>query len=336
MRGAASIPTRASRPGLGRFAIVLLAAVLAAGCGDDKPEASSSAPVRVTDHTGKRVELDRPAKRVVTTEWESTEGVLSLGVTPVGVADKGFYDEWVGAGPRIPNEVANVGQRDEPSLEKIAQLRPDLIVVPNDLPAKSIDRMRKIATVVVVDPYPEPKSAAPSEWEQLRDEIVMLGTLLDRRERAEALLARLDRTIAAQRERIEEAERTGDTIVLTQAFTAGKPVARLFDSGSQLIEVARRLGLRNGFDGEHKHYSITEVGLEGLQQIGDADWLLTMTQPNDDPFTGAWKDNPAYRSLPVVERGRVREIGGDTWTWGGTLSAELAAKRIADAVTGAP
>ena len=56
------------------------------------------------------------------------------------------------------------------------------------------------------------------------------------------------------------------------------------------------MGLRNGFKGKHVDYSFTTVGLEGLRQIGDADWLLMLAQPNtrDDELDafGAWKDNP--------------------------------------------
>jgi iron complex transport system substrate-binding protein len=126
----------------------------------------------------------------------------------------------------------------------------------------------------------------------------------------------------------------GQRVALVQAFTAGKPSARLFDDGALLVEVVSRLGLENAFDGERRQWGITPAGLEGLQRLGDADWLLTLALPSDDPFKETWGKNPAYQRMPVVEKRHVVPIGGDTWTWGGPLSAELAAKRIADAVTG--
>lgn len=100
-----------------------------------------------------------------------------------------------------------------------------------------------------------------------------------------------------------------------------------------LIDVARRIGLENAYDGPKQDWGITEVGLEGMRQVGNAEWLLTMALPDDDPFKDAWAENPAWQQLPVVERGHVRDIGADTWTWGGPLSAALAAERFADAVT---
>ena len=117
-------------------------------------------------------------------------------------------------------------------------------------------------------------------------------------------------------------------------FIDRQEVRRLLDDGAQLVEVLRRLGLRNAFRGERQRWGITPAGLEGLRAVADADWLLTLALPTDDPFHETWADNPAYRRFEVVRRDRVVPLGGDTWTWGGPLSAELAAKRIADAVTG--
>jgi ABC-type Fe3+-hydroxamate transport system substrate-binding protein len=324
---------------LGAVGISAVTAATLAACGDESSATAGACgdeaePVKVTDAVGREVALDCPATRIVTTEWESTENALALGVTPVGVADEDTYDEWVAAGERIPEDVENVGERHQPSLEKIAALAPELIIAPRDLPADKREKLAEIAPLATVDPYPVPEPGAPSELEMLRREVTMMGELLDRENEAEQLLADLDATIAEQRERIEQAGRTGDEIVIAQAFTTGKPVARLFDDGSQMLAVARKMGLRNAFDGEKQEYSITEVGLEGLREIENADWLLTATQSDDDPFTEAWADNPAYQSLDVVRRDRVVPLGGDTWTWGGALSAALVAERIADALTG--
>jgi ABC-type Fe3+-hydroxamate transport system substrate-binding protein len=334
-----SISTNRILRTIGAAALAAVLAGLLAACGSQSGATAGACgdnaePVEVTDAVGREVRLDCPATRIVTTEWESTENALALGVTPVGVADEDTYDDWVAAGERIPEEVENVGERHQPSLEKIAALAPELIIAPRDLPADKREKLAGIAPLATVDPYPVPEPGAPSEWEMLRREVTMMGELLGREEEAKDLLAELDATIAQQRERISDARRTGDTIVIAQAFTTGKPVARLFDDGSQMLAVARKLGLRNGFDGERQEYSITEVGLEGLRQIEHNDWLLTATQSDDDPFTEAWADNPAYRSLDMVKRDRVVPLGGDTWTWGGALSAALVAERIADALTG--
>jgi iron complex transport system substrate-binding protein len=318
-----------------------LVAVALAACGDDeaRPPASSSGsaesgPVAITDDTGRLVELEAPAERAVTAEWDHTENALALGVTPVGAGDTDQYRDWVAAGRPIPEETQSIGTRSEPSLEKIAALRPDLIIVGREAVIKSREQLEQIAPVVVFNGYVKPaKNRDGAEWERMVEQFERTATLLGREQKAADVLESVKRDVAAARERIEEAGRAGDEIALAQGYTAGKPVSRLFDDGAMLVDVARRVGLENAYDGELQDWGITEVGLEGMRKVGQADWLLTMALADDDPFRGAWAENPAWQRLPVVERNRVRHIGADTWTWGGPLSAALAAERFADAVT---
>ena len=315
-------------------AVALIAALSLAACGGDDNDASAgTGRVAITDDTGKRVELERPATRVVAIEWESAENVLALGVDPVGVGDREIYRDWVAAGEDLPESTQSVGTRGEASLEKVASLKPDLIVAGRDGIEKSRAKLERIAPVAVFDIAPEPGSGA-TEWERMTTEVQRLGVLLGKADAADALLARLERTLDEQRAKVEGAGATGQSVALVQGFTDGKPSARLFDDGAQLVEVLRRLGLENAFDGKQQRWGITPAGLEGLRRVADANWMLTLALPSDDPFRETWSKNPAYRRFPVVERGRVVPLGGDTWTWGGPLSGELAARRIAAAVTG--
>lgn len=334
--------TRTARPRAAMLpALIALAlALLLAACGGDDaaPDAGAdraeagSGPVSVVDDTGTTVELDAPAERVVAIEWEAAENVVALGLEPVGIGDADLYPDWVAAQP-LPEGVESVGTRGEASLEKIAALEPDLIVAGRDGTAKNRDQLERIAPVAVFDIAPVPGDE-DSEWERMVAEVERLGTLLGREDEAGELLAELDASLAEQAERVEAAGQSGKSVALVQAFTAGKPSARLFDDGAQLAEVAKRLGLENAFDGEPQQWGITPSGLEGLRRVAGADWLLTLALPDDDPFATVWGENPAFQRFAVAERDQVVPIGGDTWTWGGPKSAMLAAERIADAVTG--
>ena len=324
------------------LAACAIATSLVACGGDDDTTASTTGsaaagPVSVVDHTGRTIALDKPAQRIVSADWTSAEIALGLGVTPVAVGDRDTYRRWVGAGEDLPSSVAEIGARYEPSLEKIAALRPDLIVQESGELVKGLDKLEAIAPTAGLDAYGLSKASPKTEWAAMRDATTKLGTLLGKDAEAKALLARVDATMTAQAARIKEAGRAGDSVVIAQTSVGGKPATRLFDDGSEMVEVVRRLGLVNGFEGKHEDYSFTEVGLEGLRQVGATDWLLTLAQQGDTKEEvnafGAWKDNPVYKQLAVVKAGRVREIGGDNWTWGGPLSAIRLAERIADALT---
>jgi ABC-type Fe3+-hydroxamate transport system substrate-binding protein len=337
------IRRRSSRATLAALAICLVAAAGLAACGSDDGATASTTPaavpVSVLDHTGRTIALDAPATRLVAADWTSAEIALALGVVPVAVGDRDTYRDWVGAGADLPGSVAEIGARYEPSIEKIAALRPDLIVQESGELVKGRDKLEAIAPTAGLDAYALSKASPKTEWDAMRDETTKLGALLGKSSEAKALLARVDTAIAAHAERVKDAGRAGDSVVLAQTSVGGKPATRLFDDGSAMVEVVRRLGLVNGFKGKHSDYSFTEVGLEGLRQVGDTDWLLTLAQKRDTKEElnafGAWKDNPVYRKLAVVKAGRVQEIGGDNWTWGGPLSAIRLATKIADTVTAA-
>jgi iron complex transport system substrate-binding protein len=318
---------------------IVAAALLLAACGDSDSDADGASnsgaggAITVTDDLDRKVELDAPATRVVALEWEAVENVLALGVDPVGVGDGDIYRDWVAAGKAIPEGTESVGTRTEPSVEKVASLEPDLIVAGTTAAETNLEQFEKIAPVVVFDIAPKPGDDA-TEWERMEAEVDRLGTLLGKEDEADELLADMEASLEEQAARIAEAGVQGDRVALVQAYTDGKPSARLFDDGALLVEVLRRIGLENAYAGEPQQWGITTVGLEGLRQVADADWLLTLTLAEDDPFLDTWSKNPAYQAFPVAKADRIVPVGGDTWTWGGPLSVSLAAERFADAVTG--
>ena len=91
----------------------------------------------------------RLRKKVVGTEWNVVESLVSLGVDPVGVADVKGYTTWDSAAP-LKNEPKDIGTRGEPSMDTIAGLSPDLIVATSDLPAAALKQLRKVAPVLEV------------------------------------------------------------------------------------------------------------------------------------------------------------------------------------------
>ena len=128
-------------------------ALLLTGCGTTEdpaePAAAAGDSLTVTDSRGVEVELDGPAKRVVGTEWNVVENLVTLGVTPVGAADVEGYSAWVSGVP-LDDSVTDIGTRGEPSLDTIASLDADLIVATTDLAENVITQLEELAPVVVV------------------------------------------------------------------------------------------------------------------------------------------------------------------------------------------
>lgn len=73
-------------------------------------------------------ELPTTPKRIVVLEFLLAESLLTLDIVPIGMSDPRLYPDWVGYGAERLTQVVNVGTRQQPSLEAIALLKPDLIL----------------------------------------------------------------------------------------------------------------------------------------------------------------------------------------------------------------
>lgn len=170
------------RPLLAPLALLLL--LLATACGGATTSAdTANSPDPASDPTGNEtdgtvvvedvrgeVELPAPAERVVALEWTYVEDLLAVGVQPVGVADIDGYDAYVTAGPRLDEDVVDVGTRQEPSLEAIAALEPDLIVTDRNRAEANLTALEQIAPVLLFDPYDG------DQLETMREDFTALAT----------------------------------------------------------------------------------------------------------------------------------------------------------------
>jgi iron complex transport system substrate-binding protein len=118
--------------GLIRSSVLLVVAVVGlAGCGDGsgKDDAAATTFAKVPTKFGE-ISIPAEPKRVVALGWGDAETALALGVQPVGASDwLAFGGEGVGpwATGRYTTPPQKIGTL-EPEYEKIAALKPDLIL----------------------------------------------------------------------------------------------------------------------------------------------------------------------------------------------------------------
>ena len=67
-------------------------------------------------------------QRVVALDFMFAESVIALDLVPVGMADTAFYPGWLGYQSERLANVTDIGSRQEPGLEAIAAVKPDLII----------------------------------------------------------------------------------------------------------------------------------------------------------------------------------------------------------------
>ncbi|WP_110945925.1 ABC transporter substrate-binding protein [Streptomyces avicenniae] len=263
------------------------------------------------------VTLDDPAVRVVSLEWVYTEELLALGITPVGNADNAGYGDWLTAeGAELPGDVTDVGLRNEPSIERIRVLEPDIIVGDEDRLAASFDQLQDIAPVVSFAYTPQP------QMETMRTNFTELAEAVGAQDRAVEVLDRMDAAAADLGERLAAAGAEGQTYALGQGFTLdGSASVRMLTDDAFSAQVLNLAGLENGWEGEADEWGMTTVGVEGLTNVAPEAEFFYVASGADDPFTGAFAGNPVWEGLEFVQEDRVTALDPGQWLFGGPLSA---------------
>ncbi|WP_020495874.1 iron-siderophore ABC transporter substrate-binding protein [Sciscionella marina] len=312
-----------------------LVVLLTAGCGTS-PDTPSGPGHQLTDATGKRVTVPSRPSRVVTLSESTLDGALALGVRPVATSG--------GRGqPGVPAYLAErakgiplVGALASPSLEKITEARPDLILTDGTALKDTavLDKLRAIAPLAYV-------REAGADWRQA---FTMEAEALNKAGRARTVLADFDRGLAATKGGLGNNGGSSVTIV------------RWTGKGPQLIlreqpagRIVSELGLRRppAQDKDGPGHSVP-VSLENLDQL-DADWIFFgalggggRQGANAKKTTGDVGASqkalrqasavPGFDRLHAVAAHHVVPVDGSAWTSAGGV---LACTRILEDIGGA-
>ncbi|CAM5694207.1 Iron complex transport system substrate-binding protein OS=Streptomyces griseomycini OX=66895 GN=FHS37_005363 PE=3 SV=1 [Streptomyces griseomycini] len=314
---------------------VAAAALLLTACGTTEPAADdskeSAEAITLTDASGAEVELDGPAKKVVGTEWNVVEHLISLGVDPVGVADVKGYKTWDTAVP-LKNEPKDIGTRGEPSMDTIASLKPDLIVATTDLQPSAVKQLREVAPVLEV------KSADASDpIGQMLENLDLIAEATGTTERAATLRKDFEAKLAEGQKTLADAGLDGAEIAFADGYVTSNQVSvRPYTAGSLIGAVNERLGLKNAWKMKgDEAYGLAATDVEGLTDLGKVHfaYIGNDKDPSSDPFGKEFAENSVWKSLPFVKSGDVHRLPDGVWMFGGTGSMEAYAGSVVEALT---
>lgn len=270
---------------------------------------------RVITHVMGEITLPATPQRVVVLEWSYLENVLATGVQPVGVADIEGYNAWVKIPIALSPDVVDVGRRQDPNLETIATLQPDLIIAASSRVVDSYDKLSEIAPTLVFDNYPTDMTHYASTMQSFS----VIADVLGRQSEGEAVLAELDAKFAEARATLESVGRGGERFVLTQAYTSDNLAqARLFTSNAMAVEVIENIGLVNGWEDDPQPFGFSTVSMEILPELGDLNFFYVV-QDDDNVFVSD-AVAPLWENLEFVKNGHAYPLGGDAWLFGGPYS----------------
>ncbi|MGW0567260.1 ABC transporter substrate-binding protein [Streptomyces tauricus] len=312
------------------------AALTLAACGTTEPAADkkekTSEAITLTDGSGKKVKLDGPATKVVATEWNVVESLVTLGVDPVGAADVKGYSTWDSAVP-LKNEPKDIGTRGEPSMDTVASLSPDLVVATSDLPPAALKQLRKVAPVLEV------KSADGSDQiGQMLENLDLIAKATGTTDKAETARKDFEAKITEGKKALADADLAGTEIAFADGYVTSNQVSlRPYTDGSLIGSVNKRLGLRNAWKVKgDAAYGLGSTDVEGLTDL-PKDTQFAYIGNDDDksatPFTGVLTKNAVWKSLPFVKAGDVHRLDDGIWMFGGPGSMSAYIDSLVAALT---
>ncbi|MET9726667.1 iron-siderophore ABC transporter substrate-binding protein [Streptomyces zaomyceticus] len=311
-----------TRPALARFArsaprvaVLAVAALALAACGggtekSESPSATTSSaasdggskpaafPVTV-EHKYGSTTIDKEPKTIVTLGLSDQDAVLALGVKPAGAVDwfketpygkwPWTKDKWGSDKPQI------VGERDEYNIEKIAALKPDLVIAQySGMKKEQYDTLSKF-TKVVAQPKDHPDYGAP--WQTMTQQI---GKALGKDAEATKLIADIDARFEAARDK--HPEWATKTLAVADSFEAGKYSAFTKTDPKSIFFQELGFKLKPEIDTLAKPgFNVAELSAEKLNVL-DVDrlvWVTSSTEAND-----RIKAEPLYKKLKVNQEKR--------------------------------
>ena len=174
---------------------VIFAALLIGGCINSSEQQAGG--YQVTDVEGTVVEFTHKPQRILTVSAGTDELMLGL-VEPERMAaiNESLADREHTNIPWVCDRIPTVIPRS-PSVEQIAALRPDLVVVTPWMPRENIDAIRELNVPVLVC-----KSAATME--DIHDNIRLYAAAVGEVERGEKLIGMMEEKLAEIRAKVEK------------------------------------------------------------------------------------------------------------------------------------
>ncbi len=209
------------------LAVLVLLGSLFAGCAQKKDRISplESKMITITDSLGRTVAVPCPPQRIVSVNSDVSEMICALGAADkiVGVADTAEF-------PPLLKDKAKVGQAFTPSVEKILELKPDVVFGYGKFLKSELSQKIEAAGVplVYLDCY---------KVSTLSQDIKTLGTILGKEKEAGEYVALFEKYLKQVTERTKGLKPEEKTPVYLEGYTDYSSNAA-GSGGAEMIDLA--------------------------------------------------------------------------------------------------
>ncbi|MFJ8821373.1 ABC transporter substrate-binding protein [Streptomyces sp. NPDC102467] len=292
-------------------AALLLTATACSSSGSAKDESASTAGGTGTTHTVKTamgdVKVKNDPKRVVVLDTAELDSAITLGVKPVGATRAGAEQALLSYLPTSRTTgITQVGEIANPNLEKIASLKPDLILSNKARDAQRYQQLSAIAPTVLTESTGYP-------WKQ---NFRVHADALGKKAEAETAIDKYETHVAAVTKALGGKQKAAATEVNVVRFVEGADI-RIYGKKNYIGTILADVGLGRPAVTDKAEDGFTyDVSPEQIDKA-DADVIFTSTYGNpgkakvtQTTTSGLW------RGLRAVSDDRVFQVDDELWIQG--------------------
>ncbi|MCH7373883.1 amonabactin ABC transporter substrate-binding protein [Aeromonas sp. MR19] len=266
---------------------------------------------QVTDADGKTQVVPAQPKRVVVLSEIDLDTALTLGLQPVGTVNgrgQGTLPRYLLT--KAGKDIAVVGDLDNPNLERLIDLEPDLILTGQTKP-ELLTLLQEIAPTVVTGNWGD-------SWKEIFNRS---AHVLNRDAEGKAFLAQYDARLQEARSKL--AKHQGERLSIVRWNPKGPSYMH---GGTFASSVVEEMGLARPTHqiGDKTPHS-PALSLESLNLL-DGDWLVIGTLSASGDAVDAMKQaeqTPAFQQLNAIKGKRFGAVDGSLWTSTGGPQAAL-------------
>jgi len=244
--------------------------------------------------------LENPAKRIVVLEFSLLDDLLQLGVKPIGLASS-QVDEGTNPPFLMPtiNKITDVGTRQQPNLEKIMSLHPDLIVADTTFQGKIYPLLAKIAPTLLLN-------GLLGDYKTQIENLKILADATGSKNKVEGLSKRL-------LDKYESAKKIGikhpATVIIGYANNVGQFQA--LTANALTSKILKDFAHPNMITISREEQS-TPIPLEAILAQNPDNIIILLTNGNRAPYEILTK-KPLWKQIRAVKNRRVYFMDRDIW-----------------------
>ncbi|GGI43243.1 ABC transporter substrate-binding protein [Mammaliicoccus stepanovicii] len=291
---------------------LLVMVVLLAACGNNKNEEASNKDTREIKHAMGTTKVPKHPKRIVVLTNEGTEALVAMGVKPVGAANSYEGNPWYKHLSKQYKGIEPVGAESEINLEKIAKLKPDLIIGNKFRQEAQYKKLSEIAPTVY-------SKELRGDW---KNNFKLYAKAINKEEKGKEVIANYDKHVAKTKKELGDKVNSEVSMV---RFMPGD--VRIYHKDTFSGVVLDELGIKRPKGQDKDDFAEKGVTKERIKAM-DGDYLFYFTFENGDKkvteLEKEWVNDPAFKELNASKKGHVFKVDDAVWnTSGGVLSANM-------------